>query len=424
VPRKQSTRRAPGDGALFQRADGMWVGSVEIPTADGSRKQKRVYAKDYRRAKKKLDELRDDIESGVIPVTASTTVAKWLTHWLDTIKRPHVRPATADFYSEAIRLHIVPAIGTKRLDRLTPEDVRAMLRGIKSGRNRQRAHQTLKLALKQAVIDGMLRRNVCDAVEPPKHVTKARGAFSVEAAVAVMRKAVQLEETSHDATQPRLATRWVAAFMTGGRQGELIGLEWDRVDLDNGFIDLSWQLQQIDQIHGCLDEDGEPTCERTKPGYCPQRKWDLPAGYEWRPCHRSLIWTQPKTKTGKRIVPLVEPLLTMLRQHRAATLHEPNPHNLVWHYPQRPRNPGGPIFDDHDRWHKLLQAADVPAAELHTARHTTATLLQRIGIPEEVRMQITGHSTAAAHAAYIHVDQTQTRTALEGLAALLSLEQK
>lgn len=417
--RKKTKRRAPGEGGLFQRADGLWIGSVEVAGADGKRRQKRVSAKDYRRALQKLNELRDAVDSGIIPVTAKTTVEKWLTHWLDTIKRPSVRPSTADYYSEAIRLHIVPAVGSRQLDRLTAEDVRVMLRGIDTSRNRQRAHQTLNLALKQAVKDGMLRRNVCEAVDKPQHVAKARNSFAVEDAVAVMRKAIEVEE-SRDATEPCLATRWVAAFLTGARQGELLGLEWDRIDLEAGVMDLSWQLQQLDQIHGCL-QDGAPTCGRTKPGYCPHKKWDLPDGFEWRPCRGSLLWTRPKTVAGTRIVPIAEPLLSMLRQHHHNTAGEPNPHNLVWHYPQRPRNPGGPIFDDHTRWHDLLKDAGVARAEIHAARHTTATLLQRLGIPQEVRMQITGHSSAAAHAAYIHVDQTQTRQALQGLAELLAL---
>ena len=125
--RERKRRRSPGDGGLWQRKNGMWVGSVTLPTTDGKQRQRRVYSMNFRECKRKLDELKDDVRDGVLPTTAATTVEKWLTHWLETIKRPHVRPNTYQFYEEAVRLHIVPAIGTKRLGRLTAEDVRQML---------------------------------------------------------------------------------------------------------------------------------------------------------------------------------------------------------------------------------------------------------------------------------------------------------
>lgn len=50
-------RRKKGDGAIFQRADGMWVGSLEAtPSKDGKRRQRRVYGKDRPTVERKLAE--------------------------------------------------------------------------------------------------------------------------------------------------------------------------------------------------------------------------------------------------------------------------------------------------------------------------------------------------------------------------------
>lgn len=406
-------RRRRGKGGLFKRGDGMWVGTVEIPTADGKRRQKRVYSKSYAQARDKLRALQTDITKGLVPSTATTTVAKWLPHWLETIHGPHVRPKTYEFYADSVRLHILPALGGKRLDRLTPEDVRTMLRGIESTRNQQRAHQVLKLALKAAINEGLLSRNVCDAVAKPKHLTKTRDAFTPEQARHIIRTAISVEETQPD-TEPRLATRWALAFLTGARQAEMLGLEWDRVDLDAGWIDLSWQLQQLDQRHGCHDANGTPTCERSRPGYCPDRQWVFPAGYEYRECHRSLVWTRPKTKSGTRVVDLTPPALQLLRLH--AGQDSPNPHNLVWRYPD-----GRPVApkDDGSRWGELLKQAGMAAAPLHSIRHSTASMLQAAGVDEPTRMAIMGQSSVAAHRGYLHVERTQTRAAVANLDALL-----
>lgn len=417
-PKKKaaSKRRAAGEGGLFLRADGMWCGVVDVPTVDGKRDQKRVYSKDHGKAVEKLRILKDNISKGIIP-SSSMTVGRWLPHWLETIKRPHVRPNTYDFYEEAVRLHIVPHIGKKRLDRLTPEDVRAMIRQANTSRNAQRAHQTLSMALKDAMSEGLLGRNVCDAVKKPGHLATSRGAMQLDDAKKIIRTAIDLQESRDESgTEPLVATRWASAFLTGARPAEILGLEWNRVDLDNAIFDFAWQLQQLKQVHGCgpADPDGAYPCKRTRPGYCPERRWNFENGFEYRECYRSLVWTRPKTKTGTRIVPIVAPLLEMLRQH--AKIIGPNPHALVWHH-----RDGRPIApkDDYKRWNDLLKAAEVPPAELYAARHTTATMLQEAGVAKEVRMQIMGHSSEAAHDGYIHVDQTQTRAALDTLAQLL-----
>lgn len=402
-------RRSPGDGALYRRAsDGMWVGSVEIPTVDGTRRQKRVYSKSRTEARQKLDELRARVAAGQIPVTANTTVTQWLKHWLEHVKKPHVRPSTYNFYEEAVRLHIVPRIGAVRLDRLSAQQVRVMLTEANTSRNAQRAHTTLSLALKTAVNDGILGRNVMDAVVKPGHIKEERDALPADQAKHLIRTAI---ETSGDDLH---STRWVAAFLTGARPAELRGLEWDRVDLANGLAKFSWQLQRHEKIHGC-NPGGEPTCGRKdRPSYCPQARWDLPDGFEYRECHRTLIFTRPKTKSGTRVVPIVPELLDGLRE--LALRDGPNPHNLVWHHEDgRPFAPN----DEIRAWARLLKSADLPRVEQYAARHSTATLLDELGVGEEVRMAIMGQSSKVAHRMYLHVDQSRARAALEQLGGLL-----
>jgi integrase len=428
----ESKRRAPGEGGLFQRkSDLMWVGVVDVPTLDGRRRQARVYSTDYAKCVEKLRKLQDNVTKGIIP-SPSTTVARWLDYWLEHIRGPHVRPKTRAFYEEAIRLHLKPALGKKRLDRLTAQEVRGALAGITTSRNRQRAYQVLNMALDSAIGDGMLARNVCDAVTKPEHLPADRIAFTADQAKTILRTAIAIE-ASRDAisADPAMATRWATAFLSGARQGEVLGLEWDRVDLEHGVFDFAWQLQQLKMTHGCPPGNH---CGRKRPSYCPQARWDFEDGFEYRKCHKSLVWTRPKTGSGTRVVPIIPGLLAMLRAHAAAPggpLHAaaaPNPHNLVWHYPDG--RPIGPT-DDYEYWQALLVTAGITEPKepgslvpktpipLHSARHSTATLLQAAGVTEEVRMKIMGQSSVAAHRGYIHVDQTQTRAALGQLASIL-----
>ncbi|MGY4648400.1 tyrosine-type recombinase/integrase [Mycobacterium sp. URHB0021] len=400
-------RRAPGEGGLYKRPDGMWTGRVHvIDPATGKRKAKSVYSRDRGTAADKLDDLRRDVKDGKVTAAPSMTVGAWLDQWLDDIHGDHVRPSTRRHYEQAIRLYIKPHIGDRRLDKLSADDVRRMHRAVQASSTRaaQKAHQTLARALDDAIAEDLLRFNVAAAVRKPRHTPARRDALSADVARHVIRTAIDREQGP-----PFLATRWAAAFLTGARQAELLGLTWDRVNLDAGTIDLAWQLQQLQQVHGCGG-----TCGKTRPGWCPERRWSLPPGFEHRVIHRSLCLTRPKSAAGTRVVPLAEPLRLMLVEH--ARPSGVNPHRLVWrHDDGRPVSPR----DDHHAWRDLLAAAKIEPVPIHTARHTTATLLLEAGVDAHIIAAILGHSDVVVTRGYQHVDLSLARTAAGSLGALL-----
>uniref|UniRef100_UPI00191BFF95 N-terminal phage integrase SAM-like domain-containing protein n=1 Tax=Klebsiella pneumoniae TaxID=573 RepID=UPI00191BFF95 len=125
-------RRTKGDGAFFQRADGTWMGRVELPAGpDGKRRYKWVSSVDRNTCIAKLKQLRKDVEEGRIATTSSTTVEKWMTHWIDNIhSKRKVRPGVIQDYRGCINNHIVPNLGAKRLDKLTPQHVRDLHEAI------------------------------------------------------------------------------------------------------------------------------------------------------------------------------------------------------------------------------------------------------------------------------------------------------
>lgn len=402
-------RRAKGDGTLFKRSDGIWVGRVELPSEDGKRRHRQVARKCRNAAIAELKKLRTEVDAGRIAVTGKTTVTAWLERWIDEIRGPKLRPGTKDDYARTIRLHIVPAIGNRRLDRLTAQDVRNMQTAVKSSRTAQLAHVILRSALEDAVKEGMLAHNVAAVADKPRHVTRAREPLTAAQAKQLLRSAID--------TRDPMATRWAAALLLGARQGEVLGLQWSRVDLGTGVVDFAWQLQQLQQAHGCGDPDNGKTwpCGRTRVGFCPQRHWDLPRGFESEILHRSLALTRPKTRAGTRIVPIPAPLWAMLQTHPHG---DKNPHSLVWHYPDgRPINPR----DDYTAWQMALAAAGLPPAPLHIARNTCATLLAEAGVPEDIRMAVLGQVSITAHRSYVYLgDQVLKREAMGNLDELLA----
>jgi len=220
-------RRPRGSGALFKDSAGYWTAVVELPSTDGKRRQRRVRSRNRNTAIRKLRELRAEIDAGRVPASNQATVAVWLDHWLKDIRGPRLRPGTKAGYQRAITKHINPAIGGIRLERLTPQHVRQMSADIPASRTAQLAHVVLRSALNDAIKEGLLTRNVASVAGKPRHTTTHRTPLSAEQAKHLLRCAIERGDP--------LATRWAAAFLLGARQGEILGLQWSRCDLDSGL---------------------------------------------------------------------------------------------------------------------------------------------------------------------------------------------
>ena len=93
-------------------------------------------------------------------------------------------------------------------------------------------HSILRKALKQAVLDGLIPRNVCDAVKPPKVERKEITPLDRQQTKTL------LEAVSGD----RLEALYVLAVHTGMREGELLGFKWEDVDLERGLLRLRHAL--------------------------------------------------------------------------------------------------------------------------------------------------------------------------------------
>lgn len=395
---------------MFKRADGLWVGSVELsPGSDGQRRQKRVTAKNRNDAIQKLRKLQAAAAAGQIPTAPSTTVSRWMEYWIsDILPFRDIKPRTVIDYEGLVRRQIVPYLGVKRLDRLAPADIRAMYADLierGNGRTAQKADQVLRLALKAALREGVIGVNVMDKVDKPVHKKKEGTAFDSRTAMHIIATAVEVQG-------PMWGARWAAGFLTGAREAELLGLEWDRVDFKRGHLDISWQLQRRQKVHGCgVAVDGKWPCGRIRPGWCPETQWRFKGTF--RPCSGTLVWTRPKTTAGFRVIPLLPELADILQQIRG---DEPNPHGLVFHLPDgRPINPEL----DQKAWAQLLKAAEIPHAGQHSIRHSTATLLLDAGVDVRIIQAVIGHSDLAMTREYQHVNLEMARQAWGNLAALL-----
>jgi integrase len=153
---KKKHRRGNGEGAVYERADGQWCGSVTIGYDEqGKRRRRTVYGPTKGDALEKLAKLQSDVVNGVLVEPARTTVAEFLKRWLKDVAKPAIRPATHRLYDGMIRNHINPCIGGVGLAKLTAVHVQGLYTTMESkggsARLRQLAHAVLHKALGQAL---------------------------------------------------------------------------------------------------------------------------------------------------------------------------------------------------------------------------------------------------------------------------------
>lgn len=423
---RKRRKRSYGEGTIYQRSDGMYVGIVEGGTnANGKRRRLPVYSKDYDECARKLrDKQRALALNMVTDVSPRATITTWAKEWLP-LRESTQRPNSYNADASAVRRWIVPTIGHVRFDALQPAHVRAVEKAQRTaGRSSStmaRTHSVLMSLLRAARQEGYPVTDRVLDVPAPALAVSDRDAMAVEHAVKVLEVAAANPEGQPD------ASRWVAGLLNGVRQAEALGLTWSAVDFESDVLRLSWQLQPIPYKHGCTDDKGIATCGRKRAGSCPQRRFRIPDGYATHQLHGRLHLVQPKTKKGARELPMVPWMRTSLHAWWEACGKPED--GLVW-----PSAAGRPVpsKDDDAAWYALqdlagvrhptrLDGDDEPARyTMHEMRHTTATLLRKAGVDPAVIAAILGQTKLVE--SYVHVDWSpQAAAALQLVADQLAL---
>ena len=312
------------------------------------------------------------------------TVGQYLARWLDESAWPTLRPRTFDSYRMICERHLIPALGRTRLVKLGPEAIQRYMNKKReaglSARTVQYHHAVLRRALGQAERWGLVPRNAARLVSPRRVQRPEVRPLTPE----------QARNFLNAVRGDRLEALYVLAMATGMRQGELLGLSWEDVDLDAATLAVRATLQR---------HDGE--------------------------YHRS----EPKTQTSRRTLALPPAVTTALRPHhdrqdferlRAGAGWTGNAWDLVF-----ATEAGGPLYGTAitRRFQQALQVAGLPRQRFHDLRHAAATFMLSQGVPLKVTQTVLGHSQIAVTAnTYSHVMPELQRDAAERVGALLWAE--
>jgi len=210
-------QKGNGTGTVYPRKnkDGKVIGyrgSYFAP--DGKRRY--VSAKKKGDAEKALRQAMADADRGLVFDAGTLTLGKYLEDkWLADIQDT-VRRKTFVQYESVVKRHLAPALGRLKLVSLTPAHVRAFYRKkLDSGlspRTVQYIHVTLHKALKQAVADGLIPRNVTEAVKAPQALRKEIKPLNP----------TQIKALLWAARGDRLEALYIFAIHTGLRRSEIL----------------------------------------------------------------------------------------------------------------------------------------------------------------------------------------------------------
>ncbi len=227
---RRTQRRGWGEGALrWDEQRQSWLAMVEAGSdpVTGKRRRLVVRGKTKTDALGKLRTARERAEAGVPSREGSVNLAKWLDHWLNTVIDGRVgSDNTRANYAQAVHVHIVPALGKTRLDKLTAEDIdRFLAAKAEAGLSRTyvaRLRTLLADALRHAERRGFVNRNAAAlSVMPRTKPATPRRSLSPSEARAFLEAA----------KGERLEALISLGMTLGLRPGELTGLLWSDLDL-------------------------------------------------------------------------------------------------------------------------------------------------------------------------------------------------
>jgi len=361
---------------IYKRKDGRWEGRYgKELRPDGKRAFGYVYAPKYCECKEKLRQakakyMEEQQINGVATFKkcGGGTVSDFLKFWLHGIVKPHIKVSTYSNYYNIVEKWLIPAFGKMALNEVGKEEIQCFINalpghGLSPGTVRN-IYSVLHAALSKAKEYGYLSVNASEGIRLPKMEQKRPRALTLW-------EQKTLEKT---AKEDKFGFAVLLASYTGMRIGEICGLTWKDVDLENGVIHVSKTVRRIQ----CHD-----------PG---------------APAKTAVVVGSAKSDRSERYIPLPERIAVLLREQREAATGE-----YVLSLRGKPLEPRILQY----RFKVLLKKAGLADINFHALRHTFATRCLELMFDIKTLSEILGHASAKMTLdLYAHSQIAQKRQAM------------
>ena len=213
--------------------------TVAADPMTGKQRQRSITGKTQQEVAQKLRQLTAEIDNGTYREPSKMTVGEWLDTWQEQYLND-LKPLTKEMYATAVRIHLKPALGMKKLDALLPADIQrfcnSLMQGEKplSAKTIKNIHGIFHRALQQALDLGYLRNNPANLCRLPR----------VEKPIIRTLDDVSTRKFLEAIQGHRFENLFLVTLFTGLREGEALGLKWDCVDFVGGSLLVGRQLQR------------------------------------------------------------------------------------------------------------------------------------------------------------------------------------
>ena len=377
-------KRANGDGSIRKRKDGRWEGRYVVghDPLTGKMISRNVLGKTQAQVKEKLRTAIENSKRLDYTQTGKYTVGQWMDEWFEAYARVKVRPSSHQTYKGYIENHIKPNIGDIPIEKLTSLQLQKFYRlllaegripriesekqpkGL-SAKTVRNINQVISSAMDMAVRHKLILTNPTEGCELPKVEHREMKKLPAERLGAFLR----------EAKESGVYELYYLDLATGLRRGELLGLKWEDIDLQNGIIHVRRQVARV---------DGEVK--------------ELPL----------------KTKNSYRNISISQDAVAMLTEMEA---HRSSDYVF-------PSSTGGPISPDsvNNMLHRVLKRAGLPSIRFHDLRHTFATLALQNGVDIKTVSGMLGHFSAGFTLdTYAHVTTSAQKEAARTMGNVLAV---
>lgn len=383
----KNTRRPKGDGSVFQRADGRWIGRLTyIDPTSQVRKRSQVSGATKKEAGEALKALRARVASGAPPRDDTASFGAFAAQWVSsTLEASDRKQSTKSLYASLIRSHIVDSnLGRTALGAISGATVERFLtdlrrKGLSTSTVRQ-IYTVARAVGDTAVRDRLISANPFAQIKRPK----------VDKTEAVHLTDGELERLLTAAEGSRYKPLFELMSSTGLRRGEALALRWDH-DVNTQAVprEKPKQRHKSIQVRGTLSRQ-----------------------------NGALVVGPPKSEKSYRNIPLTDDMVELLKGLRSKTAADRLRAGSKW-------VDSGYVFvtefgepcDPRNALRALQTAAKKAGLEnvdLHALRHTAATRMLNNGAPIAVVSRLLGHSSIQITVdIYGHEDEESSRAAIE-----------
>lgn len=357
--------RGRNEGSLYKQSNGTWRAQVSV---DGKRLSKLFKTKGEGQAW--LKQITGLVDDGISYESSQMKLGEYLEEWLRMTKHNR-RPKTHLSYRRLADRYILPAFANHKLRDLRPHMIQQFLTNLQESgvgdRTCQIVYATLHAVMESAYRIGMVVRNPLVGVAKPRVKVHRR---------IVTLQPEQVQQFLIAAENHRSEALYFLAITTGLRQGELLGLKWSDLDWQRGWLRVQRQVHRVDGA--------------------------------------GLVFSEPKTQFGNRVIALGPTTVEKLREHRTRQEQQREITGTRWNdldlvFPTTigtPRDPHNLLKE----FKALLKKADLPSMRFHDLRHTSVTLiLNELGASVKEAQHRAGHASPST-TINIYAGMTTTRT--------------